>query len=110
VKALIAAMTLALSTTGALAATKTYQVTGPVLEVSADSITVQKGKEKWEIARGADAKIEGGDPKVGDKVTIEYRMTAATVTVKPGKTLPATANDNAMKPAGKPADKPAVAK
>ena len=32
---------------------KTYQVTGPVLEMKDDSITVQKGKEKWEIAKDA---------------------------------------------------------
>ena len=62
-------------------APKTYQVTGPVLEVKDDLIVVQKGKDKWEIARGADTKVTG-DLKVGSKVTIEYRMTAATVEVK----------------------------
>ena len=30
---------------------KTYQVTGPVLEIKDDIIVVQKGKDKWEIAR-----------------------------------------------------------
>jgi len=30
----------------------TYQVTGPVLELKDDVIVVQKGKDKWEIARG----------------------------------------------------------
>ena len=60
---------------------KTYQVTGPVLEVRDDVIVVQKGKEKWEIARAADTKITG-ESKVGAKVTIEYRMTAATVEAK----------------------------
>lgn len=65
-------------------APKTYQVTGPVLEVKDDLIVVQKGKEKWEIARGADTKVTG-DLKVGSKVTIEYRMTAATVEVKDAK-------------------------
>ena len=61
---------------------KTYQVTGPVLEITADKIVVEKGKDKWEIARDADTKVPA-DLKVGDKVTIDYRMTAATVTVKP---------------------------
>jgi len=65
-------------------APKTYQVTGPVLEVKDDLIVVQKGKDKWEIARGADTKVTG-DLKVGSKVTIEYRMTAATVEVKDAK-------------------------
>jgi hypothetical protein len=63
------------------APSKTYQVTGPVLELRDDVIIVQKGKEKWEIARGADTKVKG-DLKVGAKVTIDYRMTAATVEVK----------------------------
>jgi len=66
------------------AAPKTYQVTGPVLELKPDIIIVQKGKEKWEIARGPGTKIKG-ELKVGAKVTIEYRMTAATVEVKEGK-------------------------
>jgi len=65
----------------AVAAPKTYQVTGPVLEVKDDLIVVQKGKEKWEIARGPETKIKG-ELKVGAKVTIEYRMTAATVEAK----------------------------
>lgn len=66
------------------AATKTYQVTGPVLEVSADMIAVQKGKDRWEIARDASTKVTG-DLKVGSKVTIEYRMTATSVEVKAEK-------------------------
>lgn len=63
---------------------KTYQVTGPVLEVNADTIVVQKGKDKWEIGRDAATKV-AGDLKVGSKVTIEYTMKAATVEVKDAK-------------------------
>ena len=63
---------------------KTYQVTGPVLELTDDLIVVQKGKDRWEIARAKDAKVTG-DLKVGSKVTIEYRMTATTVEVKDEK-------------------------
>lgn len=63
---------------------KTYQVTGPVLELKDDMIVVQKGKDRWEIGRGADTKVTG-ELKVGAKVTIEYRMTAATVEVKAEK-------------------------
>lgn len=66
----------------AFAATKTYQVTGPVLEVRPDAVVVQKGTEKWEIARDAGTKVSG-DLKVGAKVTIMYRMTAADIEVKP---------------------------
>src|ERR1700757_99274 len=63
---------------------KTYQVTGPVLEVSSDMIVVQKGKDRWEIARDSSTKVTG-DLKVGAKVTIEYRMTATSVEVKAEK-------------------------
>ena len=61
---------------------KTYQVTGPVLELTDELITVQKDKDKWELARTKDTKITG-DLKVGAKVTITYRMTAAGIEVKP---------------------------
>jgi len=64
------------------AAAKTYQVTGPVLEVTGDMIAVQKGKDRWEVARDGSTKMPA-DVKVGDKVTIEYRMTATNVEVKP---------------------------
>jgi hypothetical protein len=61
-------------------AVRTYQVTGPVLEVRDDMIAVQKGKDRWEIAR--DSSMKGTAPKVGDKVLIEYRMTATSVEIK----------------------------
>lgn len=67
--------------TPAHAADKTYQVTGPVLEVTDTTITVQKGKEKWQLARGKDTKVTG-DLKVGTKVTITYTMTATSIEAK----------------------------
>jgi len=63
---------------------KTYQVTGPVLEIKGDVIVVEKGKEKWEVAKSAATKV-GGDLKVGSKVTIEYTMTAVKIDVKEEK-------------------------
>ena len=66
-------------------AAKTYQVTGPVVEVTDAKIVVQKGKEKWEVDRSAATKVNG-DLKVGSKVTIEYTMTATDVEVKADKT------------------------
>ncbi len=63
---------------------KTYQVTGPVLEVRDDVIAVQKGKDRWEIGRDASTKVTG-DLKVGSKVTIEYKMIGTAVEVKPEK-------------------------
>src|SRR5690242_15449212 len=61
-----------------------YQVTGPVLEVTDSKIVVQKGKERWEIARTPDTKVTG-DLKVGAKVTVEYTMTAKSVEAKADK-------------------------
>jgi len=68
----------------ARAADKTYQVTGPILEVTDTTIVVQKGKEKWEIARTKDTKVTG-DLKVGAKVTITYTMTATSIEAKEAK-------------------------
>ena len=58
-----------------------YQVTGPVVEVKDDSITVKKGNENWKIAKDKNTKITG-DPKFVSKVTIEYTMTATKIEVK----------------------------
>ena len=80
---LLAAAALALSS-AAFAAGKDYQVTGPILEVNDSMIAVQKGKDRWEIARDANTKASG-EMKVGDKVTVHYTMTATDIEVKPGK-------------------------
>jgi hypothetical protein len=78
---IIVGAVLFLSSSVFAAGPNTYQVTGPVLEVKDNSVTVQKGKEKWEIAKDASTKVTG-DLKVGSKVTIEYTMKATTVEVK----------------------------
>ncbi len=75
---------LVLASVAFAGAPKTYQVTGEVVDVADDMVTVLKGKEKFEIARNAETKIEGELVK-GAKVTVEYRMTAATATVKAAK-------------------------
>jgi hypothetical protein len=67
------------------AAVKTYQVTGPVLSVTGETIVVQKGSDKWEIARDAATKVTG-ELAVGSQVTIQYRMVAASIDAKPAKT------------------------
>ncbi len=61
-----------------------YQVTGPVLDVTDSKIVVEKGKEKWEIGRTPDTKVNG-DLKKGARVTVQYRMTATSVDVKEEK-------------------------
>ncbi len=63
---------------------KNYQVTGPVLELKDDVIVVQKGNEKWEIARDKTTKVTG-DLKVGAKVTIQYQMKATEIEAKADK-------------------------
>lgn len=73
------------------AGSKTYQVTGPVLEIKGDVIVVEKGKEKWEVTKSAATKVTG-DLKVGSKVTIEYTMTATKVEVKEEKKADAKAD------------------
>jgi hypothetical protein len=81
---LLAAAGLALSSAAFAAGVKDYQVTGPILEVSDSMIAVQKGKDRWEIARDANTKASG-EMKVGDKVTVHYTMTATNIEVKAGK-------------------------
>jgi hypothetical protein len=73
-----------------------YQVTGPVLEVTDTMIAVQKGKDRWEVARDAGTKVTG-DLKVGSKVTIKYRMVATTVDVKAADTKAAAPKKKAAK-------------
>ncbi len=76
-----AAVVLAFAGAAQAGSAKGYQVTGPVLEMNDSLIVVQKGKERWEIARDARTKING-DVKVGTKVTIMYTMTATEVEAK----------------------------
>jgi hypothetical protein len=75
------AAVLLLASVAMAAGPKDYQVTGPVLDVTDDVITVEKGKDKWEIGRNKDTKING-DLKKGSKVTIQYKMNATSVDVK----------------------------
>jgi streptogramin lyase len=63
------------------AAPDAFQVTGIVKEANADNITVMKGTERFQIARGGDTTALN----VGDKVTIHYTMTATKVEVKTPK-------------------------
>jgi hypothetical protein len=72
---------IALALALAAPAVMAYQVTGPVAEVTDTKIVVEKGKEKWEMARDAGTKVSG-EIKKGSKVTVEYRMTATSIEVK----------------------------
>jgi len=63
---------------------RTYQVTGPALDVKGDVIVVKKGSDNWEVAKNAATRV-AGDLKVGSRVTIEYTMTATKIDVKEDK-------------------------
>jgi hypothetical protein len=78
------------------AGAKTYQVTGSVLDIKGDVVTVQKGTEKWEITLDKSTKVTG-DLKVGSKVTIEYEMKATTIDVKPATAKGAATKSEAGK-------------
>ena len=80
-KIALATAIILLSATAAFAATKTYQVTGEVLEVDDSKIVISKGKDNWEIDRDKKTKVPAG-VKVGSKITVEYVMTALNVTDK----------------------------
>ena len=81
VKSLLPILALLAFTVSSWAGPNSYQVTGPVLEVTDTKIVVQKGEEKWELSRTPETKVTG-DLKVGAKVTISYAMTAKAVSVK----------------------------
>ena len=68
---------VALLTITAYAAAKSYQFTGVVKTVQGDIFTVQKSAtETWEFSKDAATK---GAVKVGDKVTVHYRMIATEI-------------------------------
>src|SRR6476469_11076532 len=104
---LLAAACLALGSTAFAAGAKTYQVTGPVLEVNDSMVAVQKGKDRWEINRDSNTKVTG-DLKVGEKVTITYTMSANEVEVKAAKAAKTDkkAKEEPMKAAASPAASP----
>jgi hypothetical protein len=77
----ILSLTLACQSLNAAAAAKSYQVTGPIVELTDTKIVVQKGDEKWEIDRTPNTKVQG-ELKVGAKVTIHYTMSAKSVDLK----------------------------
>lgn len=78
---LVSVLMLMFATVSIAAALESYQVTGPVIEMKDNTVTVQKGKENWQIAIDKDTKTTG-DLKVGSKVTIKYQMKAASIEVK----------------------------
>ena len=98
VLSLVLATVVVLGGSPLFAAQNTYQVTGPILEVNDSIIAVQKGKERWEIARDPATKSDA-TMKVGDKVTVTYTMSAVKIELKA---------DKAAQAEGKPSSNPAA--
>jgi hypothetical protein len=76
------------SAIGWAAAAASYQKTGTVKEVSADSFTLDLGKEEWRFYTDtATAGKEG--IKAGEKVTVTYKQVATKVESKAAPKTPA---------------------
>ena len=72
-----------LLTMSAYAASRTYQFTGVVKAAQGDTFTVEKSAtETWEFSKDATTK---GTIKVGDRVTVHYRMMATSIEPNPAK-------------------------
>lgn len=72
---------VALLTASAYAAAKSYQFTGVVKTVQGDTFSVEKSAtETWEFSKDAATK---GSVKVGDRVTVHYRMIATDIEANP---------------------------
>ena len=68
-------------TAGVSAAGKSYQFTGIVKASDGGVLTVEKSaKETWTFNTDKDTK---GSAKVGDKVTVHYKMVATEIEAKP---------------------------
>jgi hypothetical protein len=73
---------------GWAAAAASYQKTGTVKEVAADSFTLDLGKEEWRFY--TDGGTAGKDAiKAGDKVTVSYKQVATKVESKGAAKAPA---------------------
>ena len=76
----VAALLAVAFVAGGYAATKSYQFTGVVKAVTGDSLTVEKSaKETWQFELAKDTK--GGAPKVGDRVTVSYKMVTTEIEI-----------------------------
>ena len=85
---LIAVAVVVAFAAGGYAAAKSYQFTGTVKAADGGTLTVEKSaKETWifEVPSGT----KGGTPKVGDKVTVYYKMVATEIESKPATTAAA---------------------
>jgi len=86
---MITALLIAAAVAGGYAAAKSYQFTGTVKASDGGMLTVEKtAKETWQFEVPKD--LKGGTPKVGDKVTVYYKMVATEIEAKPAAAPTAT--------------------
>ncbi|MBN1474133.1 MAG: hypothetical protein JW914_05930 [Syntrophaceae bacterium] len=60
------------------------KATGELVNITAESVVIKRGKGEMVIARDASTNV-AGNLKVGEKVTVEYKMIATNVAVKDTK-------------------------
>jgi len=60
---------------------RSYQVTGPLVKLNDDFITVAKDNEQWEMRRNSETKING-QFAIGSRVSVAYKMSAMSIDVK----------------------------
>jgi hypothetical protein len=72
-KQLLAALVIGTALTG-IALGQTANVTGKVIAVTAQSVTVQNGKDVWVIKRTRTTKVDG-TLKVGSTINVVYNTT-----------------------------------
>jgi hypothetical protein len=78
----VAATLFAVLVVSGRAAAKSYQFTGTVKAADGGMLTVEKSaKETWQFEVPKD--VKGGSAKVGDKVTVYYKMVATEIEAKP---------------------------
>jgi cytochrome c oxidase assembly protein Cox11 len=81
----VVALLMAVLVAAGYAAAKSYQFTGTVKAADGTTLTVEKSaKETWQFEVPKD--VKGGMPKVGDKVTVHYKMVATEIEARPGAT------------------------
>jgi len=85
---LVLAGLLAGAVLGFAAAAATYQKTGVVKEVAADSFTLDLGKEEWRFY--TDGTTQGKEAiKAGQKLTVTYKQVATKIEAKEAPKAPA---------------------
>jgi hypothetical protein len=76
---LLAALSLALNGTAVAAGSKTYQITGTVVEATGSKVIVEKGTERFEFDIDPATVKGSAELKVGSTVTVSYVMSATKI-------------------------------